>query len=95
MSDHTLTADGLRKRYGDVNALDVPEPTTFAGTARAIGRAGGRAVYVGYSMGGRLFLRLAIDHHALTSSVEVIRRALEKLEALTPWRARDVSPSAA
>jgi LL-diaminopimelate aminotransferase len=32
---------------------------------------------------------------ALTSSVEVIRRALEKLEALTPWRARDVSPSAA
>jgi LL-diaminopimelate aminotransferase len=31
---------------------------------------------------------------ALTSSVEVIRRALEKLEALTPWRARDVSPSA-
>lgn len=32
---------------------------------------------------------------ALTAPVEVIRRALQKLEALTPWRAPDVSPSAA
>ncbi|MGE5177697.1 MAG: aminotransferase class I/II-fold pyridoxal phosphate-dependent enzyme [Bacteroidota bacterium] len=32
---------------------------------------------------------------ALTRSVDVIRRALGKLEALTPWRTPDVSPSAA
>jgi LL-diaminopimelate aminotransferase len=32
---------------------------------------------------------------ALTAPVEVIRRALQKLESLTPWRAPDVSPSAA
>jgi LL-diaminopimelate aminotransferase len=32
---------------------------------------------------------------ALTAPVEVIGRALQKLEALTPWRAPDVSPSAA
>lgn len=32
---------------------------------------------------------------ALTRPVDVIRRALEKLEALTPWRSPDVSPSAA
>jgi LL-diaminopimelate aminotransferase len=32
---------------------------------------------------------------ALTSPVDVIRRALAKLETLTPWRAPDVSPSAA
>jgi len=32
---------------------------------------------------------------ALTAPVEVIRRALQKLEALTPWRSPNVSPSAA
>ena len=32
---------------------------------------------------------------ALTSPVDVLRRALQKLETLTPWRAPDVSPSAA
>lgn len=45
----------------DLHALDVPVTGTFAATARAIGDAGGHAVYVGYSMGGRLCLRLAID----------------------------------
>ena len=45
----------------DVRAVDVPPPGTFASTARAIGTAGGAAIYVGYSMGGRLCLRLAID----------------------------------
>jgi 2-succinyl-6-hydroxy-2,4-cyclohexadiene-1-carboxylate synthase len=46
----------------DVRALDVPAPGTFASTARALGVAGGRAIYVGYSMGGRLCLRLALDN---------------------------------
>src|SRR5262249_2538161 len=33
----------------------------FVATARALGDAGGRATYVGYSMGGRLCLQLALD----------------------------------
>ncbi|MDQ4070622.1 MAG: alpha/beta fold hydrolase [Actinomycetota bacterium] len=33
----------------------------FVATAAAIGDAGGTATYVGYSMGGRLSLRLAVD----------------------------------
>jgi 2-succinyl-6-hydroxy-2,4-cyclohexadiene-1-carboxylate synthase len=56
----------------DVYALDVPEPTTFAGTAHAIAGAGGRAVYVGYSMGGRLCLRLAIDRPELVHALVLV-----------------------
>ena len=41
--------------------LDVPPPTTFAATAHAIGDRVAGAIYVGYSMGGRLCLRLALD----------------------------------
>jgi 2-succinyl-6-hydroxy-2,4-cyclohexadiene-1-carboxylate synthase len=44
-----------------VRALDLPEPADFGATARAIGDAGGPGVYAGYSMGGRLGLRLALD----------------------------------
>lgn len=44
-----------------MRSLDVPPPGTFAATARAIGAAGGAGIYVGYSMGGRLCLRLALD----------------------------------
>ena len=56
----------------DVHALDVPEPTTFAATAHAIGRAGGRSVYVGYSMGGRLCLRLAIERPDLVHALVLV-----------------------
>jgi 2-succinyl-6-hydroxy-2,4-cyclohexadiene-1-carboxylate synthase len=42
-------------------AVDVPTGLDFVETAAAIGEAGGHAVYVGYSMGGRLCLRLALD----------------------------------
>jgi 2-succinyl-6-hydroxy-2,4-cyclohexadiene-1-carboxylate synthase len=45
----------------DVAALDVPTGLDFVGTAAALGDLGGRAVYAGYSMGGRLCLRLALD----------------------------------
>ena len=44
----------------------------------------------GFGDGGEGYFRVA-----LTSSVDVIRRALGKIEALTPWRTPDVSPSAA
>jgi 2-succinyl-6-hydroxy-2,4-cyclohexadiene-1-carboxylate synthase len=42
-------------------ALDVPSALGFAETAAALGEAGGPGDYVGYSMGGRLCLRLAIE----------------------------------
>jgi len=42
--------------------LDVPDGVDFVDTAAALARAGGRAMYVGYSMGGRLCLQLALDH---------------------------------
>ena len=44
----------------------------FAATARAIGHDGGVATYVGYSMGGRLCLRLAIDRPELVRSLVLI-----------------------
>lgn len=53
--------DGLAGAALQVVALDVPDRATFAASAAAIGDAGGPAVYVGYSMGGRLCLQLAVD----------------------------------
>jgi 2-succinyl-6-hydroxy-2,4-cyclohexadiene-1-carboxylate synthase len=41
--------------------VDVPTGLGFVETAAAIGDAAGVAIYVGYSMGGRLCLRLALD----------------------------------
>jgi len=49
------------RETGEVVALDVPTRATFATTALALGVQGKRAVYAGYSMGGRLALRLALD----------------------------------
>jgi 2-succinyl-6-hydroxy-2,4-cyclohexadiene-1-carboxylate synthase len=45
----------------DATAVDVPTGLGFVETAAAIGERGDRAVYAGYSMGGRLCLRLALD----------------------------------
>lgn len=54
----------------EVVALDVPVEDDFAATARAIGAAGGPGLYVGYSMGGRLVQRLALDQP------DLVRRAV-------------------
>jgi 2-succinyl-6-hydroxy-2,4-cyclohexadiene-1-carboxylate synthase len=56
----------------EVRALDVPAPSTFATTARAIGTTGGRGIYVGYSMGGRLCLRLALDRPDLVQALMLV-----------------------
>jgi 2-succinyl-6-hydroxy-2,4-cyclohexadiene-1-carboxylate synthase len=40
--------------------------------ARLLGDAGGRATYVGYSMGGRLALRLAVDRPALVERLVLV-----------------------
>lgn len=45
----------------DAVALRVPDDLDFVATAHALGDEGGRATYVGYSMGGRLCLQLALD----------------------------------
>lgn len=56
----------------DVVALDVPTRATFATTALAIGAQGKRAVYAGYSMGGRLALRLALDRPDLVAALVLV-----------------------
>jgi 2-succinyl-6-hydroxy-2,4-cyclohexadiene-1-carboxylate synthase len=45
----------------DTIAIDVPARETIDATVNAIAKRGNRGVYVGYSMGGRLALRLALD----------------------------------
>lgn len=44
----------------------------FVETATAIGVTGGRAMYVGYSMGGRLCLRLALDRPDLVQALVLV-----------------------
>jgi 2-succinyl-6-hydroxy-2,4-cyclohexadiene-1-carboxylate synthase len=56
----------------EVVALDVPTRPTFATTALAIGAQGKRAVYTGYSMGGRLALRLALDRPELVAGLVLV-----------------------
>jgi 2-succinyl-6-hydroxy-2,4-cyclohexadiene-1-carboxylate synthase len=70
-SSWTRAAEVVRASC-DVRALDVPAPGTFAATARAIGTAGGKAIYVGYSMGGRLCLRLALDRPDIVQGLMLV-----------------------
>jgi 2-succinyl-6-hydroxy-2,4-cyclohexadiene-1-carboxylate synthase len=56
----------------DVLALDVPIRENFAATSDAIAARGRRGVYVGYSMGGRLCLRLALDHPNLVRGLVLV-----------------------
>ncbi len=44
----------------------------LAGTAAAIAEVGGRATYLGYSMGGRICLQLALDHPALVRALVLV-----------------------
>jgi 2-succinyl-6-hydroxy-2,4-cyclohexadiene-1-carboxylate synthase len=55
-----------------VRTVDVPEPGTFAQSASAIGDAGGAGIYAGYSMGGRLCLRLALDRPELVPALVLV-----------------------
>src|SRR5437763_16249788 len=45
---------------------------SFADTVEAVGEAGGQGVYVGYSMGGRLCLQLALEHPNLVEALVLI-----------------------
>lgn len=48
-------------RDWDVQAIEVPDGLDFVTTAAALGLRGGTGAWAGYSMGGRLALRLALD----------------------------------
>ena len=52
--------------------VDVPTGLGFVETAAAIGERGGRAIYAGYSMGGRLCLRLALDRPDLVRGLVLL-----------------------
>lgn len=58
----------------DVEALafEVPEARDFDTTAAVIGARGDSATYVGYSMGGRLCLALALDRPDLVQSLVLV-----------------------
>jgi len=64
--------DPVRDALADAVALRVPDGLDFVATADALGQAGGPATYVGYSMGGRLCLQLALDEPALVERLVLI-----------------------
>jgi 2-succinyl-6-hydroxy-2,4-cyclohexadiene-1-carboxylate synthase len=53
-------------------ALDITDGLDFAATASAIGDIGGNAAYVGYSLGGRLCLQLALDRSELVERLVLV-----------------------
>lgn len=53
-------------------AAGVPDDLDFAATAHAVVEAGGAGIYCGYSMGGRLCLRGALDRPELVRGLVLI-----------------------
>lgn len=60
------------REVAEVVSLQVPLREDFERTAAAIGAAGGAGVYVGYSMGGRLCLQLALDRPDLVQGLVLV-----------------------
>ncbi len=52
--------------------IDVPADADFVGTASSIGEAAGRSIFVGYSMGGRLAIQLALARPDLVEGLVLI-----------------------
>jgi 2-succinyl-6-hydroxy-2,4-cyclohexadiene-1-carboxylate synthase len=59
-------------RDWDVQAIEVPDGLDFVATADTIGHRGGRGVWVGYSMGARLCVRLALDNPELVDALALV-----------------------
>ena len=78
-SSWNLIADQLGKLY-EVIAIDLPDhgdsgeihASSLEDAADLVGRAGGRASYVGYSLGGRVCLTLALRHPELIESLVLV-----------------------
>lgn len=65
--DHRVVAVDLPGHGGSSDAVaDLPT------AARLLGEAGGRATYVGYSLGGRVALRLALDRPDLVEGLVLL-----------------------
>lgn len=56
----------------DVQAIDIPDGLDFVGTADALAHRGGPGTWVGYSMGARLCLRLALDNPTFVSALVLV-----------------------
>jgi 2-succinyl-6-hydroxy-2,4-cyclohexadiene-1-carboxylate synthase len=56
----------------DATALRVPDNLDFVATAHALADDGGRATYVGYSMGGRLCLEIGLDRPELVDGLVLV-----------------------
>ncbi len=56
----------------DIQGIDVPDGLDFVGTADALAHKGGQAVWIGYSMGARLCLRLALDNPTFVPALVLV-----------------------
>lgn len=64
-------AHGLPTEW-DVQTIEVPDGLDFDATADALAHRGGAGVWVGYSMGARLCLRLTLDNPALVDALVLV-----------------------
>lgn len=55
-----------------VEAVEVPDGLDFAGTAAALAASAGRGLWVGYSMGGRLALQIALGHREVVDGLVLV-----------------------
>ena len=56
----------------DVQALEVPDGLDFVATADTLAHRGGAGSWVGYSMGARLALRLALDRPGVVDRLALL-----------------------
>ncbi len=75
------------RRDWDVQALDVPDGLDFVATADTLGVRGGTATWVGYSMGARLCLRLALDRPQVVDRLALVSGS-PGIESATERRTR-------
>lgn len=68
----SVAAAALRAAGHEPITLDVAKDLDFVATAAALGDSGGHGVYAGYSMGGRLCLRLALDRPDLVERLVLV-----------------------